>query len=168
MSDDAKARFADFYRANYSLILATCMRRLNERAAAEDATSEVFRVAWMRFQDGTEISVPWLYGVARNVVGNAYRGRARNAAIESAAIDALRSEDDPWSDDAQEVRAAMRRLRPTDRELLFMTYWEDLSGAEVAQILRCKVSAVWVRLNRARSALRRELTEARSEVRQNG
>ena len=66
-----------FYRANYSLILTTCERRLSDRKAAEDATAEVFRVAWERATAGQELSLPWLYGVARNLVGREYRRTRR-------------------------------------------------------------------------------------------
>ena len=38
-----------------------------------------------------------------------------------------------------------------------MAYWEDLSPAEMAEILGCSVPTLWVRLNRARNALRRRL-----------
>ena len=75
---------------------------------------------------------------------------------------------DAWSGDGRDVRAAMKRLRESDRELLFMTYWEDLSGAEIAEILGIRVTAVWVRLNRARETLRKELESNRTEVPTNG
>jgi RNA polymerase sigma-70 factor (ECF subfamily) len=149
--------FAAFYRANYSLVLTTCERRLSDRRLAEDATAEVFRIAWERARVGHELSIAWVYGVVRNVVGNEYR-RARR-------IEVPLEEDGRWhgaadfglADRALEVRAALAQLRPADRELLFMAYWEDLSPIEMAQILTCSLPNLWVRLNRARKALRRKL-----------
>jgi RNA polymerase sigma factor (sigma-70 family) len=150
------AWFAAFYRSNYSLILTTCERRLSDRKAAEDATAEVFRVAWERAVAGQELSLPWLYGVARNVVGREYRRTRRTPTLFMEAA-ATGVEGSASSDRALEVRAALSRLGPAQRELLFMAYWEDLSPTEMAEILGCSVPTLWVRLNRARGALRRRL-----------
>ncbi|MDR1800096.1 MAG: hypothetical protein LBR19_09515 [Bifidobacteriaceae bacterium] len=38
-------------------------------------------------------------------------------------------------------------------------YWEELSAGECAQVLGCSTGAVWVRLHRARAALREVLGE---------
>jgi RNA polymerase sigma factor (sigma-70 family) len=153
------AWFATFYRANYSLILTTCERRLSDLKSAEDATAEVFRVAWERFRAGQELSLPWLYGVARNIVGREYRRSRRTWQLIEAAALAERA-GMPAPDRALEVRSAVAQLRRADRELLFMAYWEDLAPIEMAQILGCSVPALWVRLNRARAALRRRLGDS--------
>ena len=52
------------------------------------------------------------------------------------------------------LRAAMTRLRSADALVLQLTYWHDLSAREVAQFMDCSTAAVWVRLTRARAALR--------------
>ena len=164
------ASFATFYRANYSLILTTCERRLSDRKAAEDATADVFRIAWERSTAGQELSLPWLYGVARNIVGREYR-RARStwplveatALAEGVGATAL-------SDRALDLRAAVSKLKLAERELLFMAYWEDLAPVEMAEILGCSVATLWVRLNRARASLRRRLASPAGlrEVNANG
>ncbi|PZQ88946.1 MAG: RNA polymerase subunit sigma-70 [Leifsonia xyli] len=154
LSEEA-ARFAAFYREHYSLILTTCIRRLGDRATAEDAAAEVFRVAWQRFPEQKDPTFAWLYVVVHHVVGNEYRRSSRARALrdrlEQVAVDAIPDED------GAEVREAMAALRPRDRELLYMAYWERLSGQEIAQVLQISVSAVWVRLSRARNALRNAL-----------
>ena len=158
MTDRADhVRFAEFYRATYSLILTTCERRLSDRRAAEDATAEVFRVAWERAKAGQELTLPWLYVVARNLVGREYR---RNRRMPTRFLEAVETafEGSASSDRALEVRAALAQLKPAERELLFMAYWEDLTPNEMAQILGCSVPALWVRLNRARNALRQRLS----------
>jgi RNA polymerase sigma-70 factor (ECF subfamily) len=150
-------RFAEFYRETYSLILTTCERRLSDRKAAEDATAEAFRVAWERAKAGKELTLPWLYVVARNLVGREYRRNRRTPTHFLAAAD-TEIEGSASSDRALEVRAALSRLKPAERELLFMAYWEDLTPDEMARILGCSVPTLWVRLNRARTALRQRLS----------
>lgn len=148
--DDATTRFSALYRAYYPLILRTCVRRLGGRQAGEDAAQEVFRIALQHYPK-EDLSVAWLYATARNVVGNEYRRLARSTA-------ALARLEQPTagqpSTDALDVRAAMTRLRESDRELLYMTYWEDLAAQEIGSILGISAAAVWVRLTRAREALR--------------
>ncbi len=53
----------------------------------------------------------------------------------------------------------MTRLRPADALVLQLTYWHGLSAGEAAQFLECSTGALWVRLTRARAALRRELRD---------
>ena len=154
MEQDVVARFTAFYRQHYSLIVTTCFRRLNDFAAAEDAAAEIFRVAWGQFGELDDPSLAWLYGVTRNVVGNEYRRSQRSRALR----DRLESEAMVADDNAHEsVLEALHRLKESEREILFMSYWEDLSGDEIAGILRISKSAVWVRLSRARESLRRQL-----------
>ncbi len=154
MEQDEAARFTAFYRQHYSLIVTTCFRRLSNFAAAEDAAAEVFRVAWDQFKEEEDPSLAWLYGVVRNVVGNEYRRSKRSRALH----DRLEGEAIVAGDDAPEpVLEASGGLKDGEREILFMAYWEDLSGEEIAGILKISKSAVWVRLSRARESLRRQI-----------
>jgi RNA polymerase sigma factor (sigma-70 family) len=129
--------FSGFYRAHYSLIMATSERRLADHAAAEDATAEVFRVAWQHYEGGAELTLPWLYVVARNVIGSEYRRRSRmTALVDKVSSDTITAGIEGGDDEVgAELRAAMLRLKSSDREILFMAYWEDLSGAEIGEIL---------------------------------
>jgi RNA polymerase sigma factor (sigma-70 family) len=152
--DDATARFTALYRTYYRVILSTCTRRLGTPQAAEDATHEVFRIAWQHMPK-ENLDLAWLYTTARNVVGNEYRRTKRfNAAASRLECPDV---DPPDLADALDVRTAMRRLRPVDRELLYMAYWEGLTAPEISKVLGVSTPAVWVRLTRAREALRRLL-----------
>jgi len=52
------------------------------------------------------------------------------------------------------VRLALARLPRSDREVLLLSEWEDLSAKEIAQVLGCSVSAASVRLHRARRRIK--------------
>jgi len=147
-----ETEFEVFYRENYALILKTTRRRLGNQSDAEDATSEVFEIAWRKYQDGLSLSVPWLYVVARNVVGTEYRRASRAQHSRDVADCSARIEF--GFDAALEVRQCMAEMAKPDREILFLWYWHDLSGTQAAEHLGCSVSAVWVRLTRARMVLR--------------
>ena len=52
------------------------------------------------------------------------------------------------------LRQVVSNLRPDDRELIWMAYWEELTREEMAEIVGCSLPAVKVRLLRARERLR--------------
>lgn len=158
--------FDAIYRRYYRLILSTAERRVNGVAAAEDVAAEVFRIAWQHHGRGETLTMPWLYATVRNVVGNDYRRQARlNNLVEriGATVVSHTTHDDV--DTALDVARAMQRLKPTDREVLQLAYWDDLDGHELAQVLGISRIAARSRLMRARRLLRAELTGAYDSAR---
>ncbi|AYF97203.1 RNA polymerase sigma factor [Protaetiibacter intestinalis] len=160
---EAEQLFREIYREHRSLILTTCERRLSDHHAAEDATAEVFRIAWQKILDGKRVDLPWLYRTARNVVGNEYRRRGRAQALFDKTEELARVTGIATPERSIETLAALSRLRLDDREILFMAYWEDLSSSEMAAILRLRETTVRMRISRARAALRRVLDQGTGE-----
>ena len=151
--------FVAFYDRHYRLVLTVAQQRLGGLSDAEDVTAEVFRIAWAHYQESGEITLPWVYQALRNVIGSEYRRRSRAPIM----LDDLRELD--WivaehgaPHDGITMRRELAGLEEADREVLFMTYWEDLSTKEVAEILGCSTSAVRVRLFRARRRLAARLS----------
>jgi RNA polymerase sigma-70 factor, ECF subfamily len=58
------------------------------------------------------------------------------------------------SDAALWVRRALGKLEPSEREILMLREYEQLSYSEIAQLLRIRVDTVRSRLFRARMALK--------------
>jgi RNA polymerase sigma-70 factor (ECF subfamily) len=138
--------------AHYVEIYRYCLRRLGP-TDADDATAEVFAVAWRRLDDIREASSPraWLYGVAHKVVGNQSRGaRRRQGLLRRVANEPSRGEDRP---DPLILRA-LSMLNGSDQELLRLSVWEGLDRTEMAVVLGIKENAVDQRLHRARNRLR--------------
>lgn len=149
--------FDELFRAHHSLLVTAAFNRLSNLEDAEEAVAEVYVAAW-RHRDNHVVTftLPWLYATLRNIVGNEYRRRNRAGRREIRLI----TEPFPqvaapqFDDDAATVRRIISGMRPGDRELLWMAYWEELTGDEMAAILGCSRSAVKVRLLRARGRLR--------------
>jgi RNA polymerase sigma-70 factor (ECF subfamily) len=155
---DAESLFQDLFSSYYGIVLVTCRRRLGSLHDAEDATVEVFRIAWLKLREGRVLSLPWLYQTARNVVGNEYRRERRHKTL----LRRAQSEAPDLSlepDTSMDLKRALGRLKKSDRELLFMAYWEDLGSQEIAAILRVKEPTVRMRLSRAKALLRKQLRE---------
>lgn len=152
--------FTVFYRRHYSLALTVAQQRLGGWSDPEDITAEAFRVAWAHHQEGGPLSLPWLYQVVRNLIGNEYRRLARGDGFALAVAPLIEDQTDGLGDeDAREIRRCLRRLSGQDRELLYMAYWEGLSRAEMGEILGCTDSVVRLRLMRARRRLQKMLTD---------
>lgn len=154
-------RFGSIYDAHRVALVAYCRRRL-PRDLVDDVIAEVFLTAWRRIDQipsGSEL--PWLYGVARNVVANQHRSSIRRSRL---AVRVLSRRSDSAPEPAGTVVAgdpsvldALATLSASDQELLRLRAWEELSSAEMAVVLGISASAVDMRLSRARHRFERAL-----------
>jgi RNA polymerase sigma-70 factor (ECF subfamily) len=157
VSDQRAERFRAFYENSYGTIRAYAARRVGAEDADEIA-AETFLVAWRKFDAIPSEPLPWLYGVARNVVSRHHAGKGRHerarTALENERTGLSSGESDagdPW------LWEAWEQLSGTDREVLALVAWEDLSVAEGARALGCSAPVFSVRLHRARRRLERLL-----------
>ncbi|MFJ1594463.1 RNA polymerase sigma factor [Kitasatospora albolonga] len=147
------ARFTALYVRDHPRVMAFVHRRLGDRAAAEELTAEVFRIAWERvLKGGGGVTSGWLFVTARNLLGNHYRAMARLTELHRRITDEL--DRTPASGEDSAVLDTLDRLPVRHREVLLLSYWDGLSAAEVGEVLGCSGAAVWVRLHRARKAFR--------------
>ena len=152
----AAQRFAALYEARYGAIRAYAARRVGAEDADEIA-AETFLVAWRRFDAVPDEPLPWLYGVARNVVLRHHAAAGRRQRTEAAlALERTWPEGEDGASDPR-LWAAWEQLRAGDREVLALIAWEELSVAEAARAFGCSAPVFSVRLHRARRRLERLL-----------
>jgi RNA polymerase sigma factor (sigma-70 family) len=167
----AQERFRGLFAEHYVSILNYARRRVVEDAAS-DVVEEVFIVVWRRLSELPSDPLPWLYGVARRVVANQRRGadralRLSNRLIVAASVGEL--DRSFHADPAEAVTesmvfaAAFDRLSDDDKEILSLVVWEGLGARDAATVLGCSVSAVTMRLTRARRRLRTHLNNEGEE-----
>ena len=157
-------RFEDLYEEYKLEVQAYCMRRLGSNDAA-DACSETFLVAWRRLDDipPPPETLPYLYGIAHRVVSNQFRSLRRRSRLDARLMSlGVSVADDPsvlvaQSSHHQEVVAAVRRLKPKDREIVMLYAWEDLSRETIAEMMGMTRSALDQRIHRANQRLARIL-----------
>lgn len=135
--------------------------RLSSRQDGEEIATAAFQIAWERYQKGGALDTRWLYGVVRNLVGTEYRKRDRQERLRKRLSEDL---DTQLTDLAEpelysDIRDAVERLPPQYREVIMMTYWEDLTAVEISETLEIEATGVRTRLMRARKLLRITLTE---------
>jgi RNA polymerase sigma-70 factor (ECF subfamily) len=150
-------------------------RRSRDRLAqrVEEVLSEVAYQALAHpnsYQPGRPV-VPWLLGIARNVLRSEAYGaakRPRRADVDDSTwerlLEIVGPPDGPVSDriDAQSM---LQRLSPSARMALECRFWKDLDGRALAEALGAPTEgAARVRVARAVQALRDLFAEDASEV----
>jgi RNA polymerase sigma factor (sigma-70 family) len=138
--------------------------------AAEDLLSEVFVAALSArgrvVAHASGSALPWLYGIAANVLRHHFRNDAAVQAVASDAEmdwDAVEARLDAQARHGQ-LRAALSVLSPAERDLLLLVAWEELSPREAAQALGISQVAARSRLHRARQRALRALQTNTSPV----
>jgi len=157
---DANARFTAIYDQHHDQVFAYAVSRAG-RQLADDVVGDTFLVAWRKLAAVPHSPLPWLLGVARNVVRERYRDEVRQASL---AVELRAWVADAEADIADGVteRAAMltalASLREDDRELLTLMAWQGLSARDAARVVGCSTATFFVRLHRARKRLQEALT----------
>lgn len=135
------------------------------RRAGSDVADDLLGEVWVRafgsrhtFRTEYTNCLPWLYGIARNVLRAHWRSGAHDSENEP-----VEETVDPWDEVverldyaawARRLTAALRELPSACREVLLLVAWEDLSPAEAAAVLGIPQGTARSRLHRARSELR--------------
>jgi RNA polymerase sigma-70 factor, ECF subfamily len=141
-------------------------RRVSDPASAEELTQETF-FALLRAATRYEpraLFRTYLYAIAFKIL----RAHRRKTAFRAAFLGQRNSAADPAKRDATEaslcVRRAIEKLDSLDRETVMLREFEQLSYAEIADLLQLPLNTVRSRLYRARTALRELLDPSRANA----
>ncbi len=135
---------------------------------AEDLTARVFQRAMNHISNYTDRGVPfsaWLYRIAHNLVANWHRDRSRRQEIPINDLPVLPAKGDHPETNlvrTEEQDALLRLIRrlPSERQnLLILKFVENLSNAEIGQIMGRSEGAVKSLYHRTLLSLRDEIGE---------
>jgi RNA polymerase sigma-70 factor (ECF subfamily) len=181
------AQLADLVEEHRPSLLAMIERRLDPRLAAkidpESVLQDAFIVArrrWRGFQENPRSAYVWLYGLVRDALFESWRRFRRESRDLGREM--------PWPERSsmqlglrlvgggttpsqalmrEEIRAlvheALVKLDPIDREVLVMRHFDELSHAEIAEILGIQPDAAMQRYARARRRIAGLLPQFRPE-----
>lgn len=137
--------------------------QVRNRDTAEELVQEAFIRAWA--SPNTPTVEPefrrWLYRIITNLIMDSYRQQSRSSRPSARALVTM----DPFEEverragDA-ELLGALHGLGLRERQALYLRYFEDLSFADTARILRMPAVTVRVVVHRALARLRRRLRVA--------
>ncbi len=160
--------FEVLYRRYVRSFFGLALRRLRDRAQAEDVTQEAFTAVWRSaesYRPERGSAGGWLYTVARNAIVDRMRRNGR-ADLTSELPEVTSPEGGPDEQAEEAYRAwrvhrAVEELNPNEREVIELAYWSGLSQTEVANFLGQPLGTV---KTRTRSALARLAEVLEGEV----
>jgi RNA polymerase sigma-70 factor (ECF subfamily) len=157
------SRFAVLYEENFPRVWAFVIRRVRDRAAAQDVTSDVFHQALANLKRFEWRGVPfaaWLYRIASNAVADHFARQAREAG--SGERETENSVPAPELEDVERRASLFRfadRLPADQRRVLVMRFGEERSIREIASALGRSEGAVKQLQWRGLQTLRAKLSE---------
>jgi RNA polymerase sigma-70 factor (ECF subfamily) len=153
-----RAAFATLYRRYLDRVYGYAFYQLGDHHDAEDATERIFLAALRAipdFRDQGSTFRAWLFRIAHNTVANAHRMRSRRSAdplpdgFERSAPDADPAGLVVQGDQLREVRAAIAEMPDDRRQVILLRFVDELSTAEIAEVLDRSPGAVRVLLHRS-------------------
>lgn len=167
-SQGSAEAFGDLFGRYRQAIYGFFRRRVADSFHAEELSQETF-LALVRSGSRYEpraLFRTYLYAIALRIL----RAHRRKAAFRATFLGQREQIPDVLHHDGTEsalwVRRAIAKLDPIDREILMLREFEQLSYAEIAELLRLPVNTVRSRLFRARVALRSLLEAGGSSVKE--
>ena len=157
------AKFGALYELHFAKVYAYISRRVQNRTAAEDLTSEVFHKALANLAQFEWRGAPfatWLFRIAANALADQFKRVARES---------LSAEDPPDSGAKPDFEIIERRARmfrlveqlPREqRRVIFARFMEQRSIREIAQALKKSEGAVKQLQFRALQSLRTKMEGA--------
>lgn len=129
-------RFAELYESNFERVYAYIVRRVGDRAEAEDLTSDVFHRALANLARFEWRGVPfaaWLYRLAANAIADRSQRAARERTVPSTS-----DVEDVDAPDMEEIEHRARLFRLVDglpadqRRVIVMRFAEQLPIRDIA------------------------------------
>jgi RNA polymerase sigma-70 factor (ECF subfamily) len=161
--------FAVVYRRHAPAIQRYVTRRIGAQDA-DDVVTETFLAAFAQratFRADGRDCLPWLYGIATNLLGRHRRAELRR--LRSSAGTWAATETEPFTDRVDDrvsaqaakarLAAALARLPASQRDALLLFAWAGLPYEQVAAATGVPLGTVQSRISRARASLRRALAD---------
>jgi len=148
--------FEAVFDAHFQAVYAFAARRVGAELAEEVAAETFARAFAARAKyDRRGDPLPWLLGIASNLMRRHWRSEKRRLHAYARSIGPETTED-PLC--AREAIEAVARLPRRQREVVLLHVWADLSYDQIARALDIPIGTVRSRLNRARGALGQDPT----------
>ncbi|MFF4882837.1 SigE family RNA polymerase sigma factor [Streptomyces nigra] len=157
MQAELEAQFQEFVRARWSHLVRTAYLLTGDAHHAEDLTQTALAKAYRAWRRVSRADSPEAY--VRRMLVSCNSDRFRKRRVRESLTDALpdragRDEGYAGVDERGALLGALAQLPPRQRAVVVMRYWEDLSEAEVAELLGCSVGTVKSQASKGLAKLR--------------
>jgi RNA polymerase sigma-70 factor, ECF subfamily len=142
--------FARLYNAYVGPLYRYVALRVNDDAAAEDITSQVFLKAWDKlgsFQQGRVPFLSWLFRIAHNAVIDHYRTHKTPLPLDDASPEASTGDNTVEDQiegkfESDQLRAALQQLTADQQQVLILRFVAEMDTSEIARELGKNPGAV--------------------------
>ena len=162
--NDAIGEIVEMYRAGLEYFLLSI---LNNEDLAEEITQDTFCYLFIKkpkFKEKSSFKT-WLYQIGKNRAYKYLKKNRRFTSLDESFPEFISEErmalEEKYFSDTEKLNiiSVMSSLKKEYREILWLTYFEELSNKECAVILGRKLHDIESLLYRARKALKRILQE---------
>jgi len=156
--------FGVLYERYLDMIFVYIFRKIGNREQAEDICSQVWMKAMRDMmktdKDEDFLFKPWIYRIAHNMIVDYFRAKKETITddvLETHAIDT----DIAWEIDAtdtlQRVESYLQGCKESEKNILFLRLWDDMSYKEIAQL-------VWKSEDACKQVVKRWLEKIRANI----
>ncbi len=164
-----EASFDEIYREYFPRIYSFCLKRVGDRAEAEDLTQETFVQLFRSLPsfEGRSSLMTWSFGIAHNVCSRYFRHCSRWMVGQRNAREFEDRPVDPGVERQLDASRALHRCgevlersrRPAHQKIFHLRYKEKKSIRTIAEEVGKSSEAVKISLRRSRNALTSEIPE---------
>jgi RNA polymerase sigma-70 factor (ECF subfamily) len=159
--------FEVLYERHSREVWALAYARWMNADTAQDIMQEAFLRLWKQWGDGEKILNPraWLLRVARNLAEDCAKSAfSRNGTQSPQTMNGVQAKGRAPLERLEQqeifaqIRTILKEMPEADREILTLRYALDYDASEIAEVLAIQITAVHMRLSRARQRLAERLT----------
>lgn len=163
-----RGEFEALYERHARAVWAVAFARWLDAETARDVMQETFLRLWREWESGEAIQNPraWLLRVARNLAEDTAKSSfRRNGTAPAEHFNGVCSSSPSPTEQLElaernaRVRSVLEELPAGDRDILTLKYAMDYDADAIAEMLGIQVSAVHMRLSRARQRMADRLTD---------
>ena len=155
--DSMSELFQRYHRKIFNYFL----RNVYDKELSEDLTQNVFERA-MKYRTSYKDSFPfkaWIYKIANNVKYDHYREKkvpiAKIELLDSIQSYAMNPESQmEENEQITKLKSAMKKLTDEQRNIIWLTKYEQMKYAQVAEIVGCTETAMKTKIHRAMKSLK--------------
>ncbi|MGB1361291.1 MAG: RNA polymerase sigma factor [Alphaproteobacteria bacterium] len=144
------------------MVYRVAIQTVNDNTKAEDITQEVFIKVWEKAESfkGDYKLKTWLYRITVNTSIDLLRKHKVSCDIDNFEF----ADDTDLSDttifkqqSSKQIKQVIEKLKPMERTVITLFYWEELKIKEIAKVMDITTSAVDSMLRRARVKIGKDL-----------
>jgi len=153
-----EASFQGLYEEFAGRVFRYALTLLRDRHLAEEVVQETMITVWSKastYSGSSRVST-WIFGIARHKAYDILKGEKKGARTTGGTV--IIDDPAPRIERKEQVLAAIDSLPPDQREIVFLTFYENLPYKAIADLLGIPEGTVKSRMYHAKKKLAEALT----------